>query len=56
MRSTEVPVKISADKEAAASEQAQADTTQEDHLTVTAAIFVADLCVQTAAVNAAAAT
>lgn len=51
-----MPVKISEGKEAAASEQAQADTIQEDHLTVTAAIFVADLCVLTAVVNAAAAT
>ena len=56
MHSTEVLVKISEDREAAASEQIQEDTIQEDHLTVTAAIFAADLCAQTAVVNAAAAT
>ena len=56
MHSTEVPVKISEDREAVASEQIQEDTIQEDLLTVTAATFVADFSVQTAVVNVAAAT
>ena len=47
-------MKVSADREAAASEQIQEDIIQENHQTVTDAICAADFCVQTAAANAAA--